>query len=44
MGPFATTMTELAAQETGIVLIDATQARTHRTASSLSLQKGGADV
>ena len=36
MGVFATTMTELAAQaqETGIVMIDATHAKAHRTASS----------
>jgi len=45
MGVFATIMTELAArgQETGIVMIDATHAKAHRTASSLAVQKGGAD-
>ena len=45
MGVFATIMTELAAQaqETEIVMIDATHAKAHRTASSLALQKGGAD-
>ena len=45
MGVFATIMTELAAkgQDTGIVMIDATHAKAHRTASSLALQKGGAD-
>ena len=44
MGVFATIMTELAAQvqETGIVMIDATHAEAHRTASSLAVQKGGA--
>lgn len=43
MGAFATIMTELAAQtrETGIVMIDATHAKAHRTASSLAVQKGG---
>ncbi|SMG19275.1 hypothetical protein SAMN02746000_01004 [Paracoccus sp. J56] len=42
MGVFATIMTEQAAeaQETGIVMIDATHARAHRTASSLAVQKG----
>jgi predicted HicB family RNase H-like nuclease len=42
---FATIMTELAAQaqETEIVMIDATHAKAHRTASSLAVQKGGAD-
>ena len=46
MGVFATILTELAAQaqQTGIVMIDATHAKAHRTASSLALQKGGADV
>ena len=45
MGVFATIMTDLAAQaqETGIVMIDATHAKAHRTASSLAVQKGGAD-
>ena len=45
MGVFATIMTELAvqAQETRIVMIDATHAKAHRTASSLAVQKGGAD-
>ena len=44
MGVFATIMTELAAQaqDTGIVMIDATHAKAHRTASSLAVQKGGA--
>jgi transposase len=45
MGVFATIMTELAAQaqDTEMVMIDATHLKTHRTASSLSVQKGGAD-
>ena len=45
MGVFATIMTDLAtrSQETEIVMIDATHAKAHRTASSLSVQKGGAD-
>lgn len=45
MGVFATIMTELAAQaqETEIVMIDATHAKAHRTASSLAVQEGGAD-
>ncbi len=45
MGVFATIMTELAgqAQETDTVMIDATHLKTHRTASSLGLQKGVAD-
>lgn len=45
MGVFATIMTELAAkaQDTKIVMIDATHAKAHRTASSLAVQKGGAD-
>lgn len=45
MGVFATIMTELAAQaqETEIVMIDATHAKAHRTASSLAVQKGGVD-
>lgn len=44
-GVFATIMTELAgqAQETDTVMIDATHLKTHRTASSLGLQKGVAD-
>lgn len=44
MGVFATIMTELAtqAQSTEIVMIDATHAKAHRTASSLAVQKGGA--
>ena len=43
MGVFATIMTELAAekQDTEIVMIDATHRKTHRTASSLAVQKGG---
>jgi transposase len=46
MGVFATIMIELAAeaQETEIVMIDATHAKAHRTASSLAVQKGGADA
>jgi len=45
MGVFARIMTELAAQaqDAGIVMIDATHAKAHRTASSLAVQKGGAD-
>lgn len=45
MGVFATIITELATkgQDTGMVMIDATHAKAHRTASSLALQKGGAD-
>jgi transposase len=45
MGVFATIMTELAAQaqDTEIVMIDATHAKAHRTASSLAVQKGGVD-
>ena len=45
MGVFATIMTQLAAQaqDTGIVMIDAPHAKAHRTASSLAVQKGGAD-
>jgi transposase len=45
MGVFATIMTELAsqAQDTEMVMIDATYLKTHRTASSLAVQKGGAD-
>ena len=41
-GVFATIVTEQAAeaQKTGIVMIDATHARAHRTASSLAVQKG----
>jgi hypothetical protein len=40
-----TIMTELAAQaqETEVVMIDATHAKAHQTASSLAVQKGGAD-
>ena len=43
MGVFATIMTELAAlaQQTETVMIDATHLKTHRTASSLALKKGG---
>lgn len=42
MGVFARIMTELAAQaqETEVVMIDATHAKAHRTASSLAVQKG----
>jgi glucuronate isomerase len=45
MGVFAAIMTELAAQaqDTGMVMIDATHPKMHRTASSLAVQKGGAD-
>ena len=45
MGVFATIMTDLAAQaqDTEMVMIDATHLKTHRTASSLAVQKGGAD-
>ena len=45
MGVFATIMIEVPAQaeETGIVMIDATHASAHRTASSLAVQKGRAD-
>ena len=46
MGVFATIMTELSAQaqRTEIVMIDATHVKAHRTASSLSVKKGGADA
>ena len=42
-GVFATIMTELAAlaRQTATVMIDATHLKTHRTASSLALKKGG---
>ena len=45
MGVFATIMTELAAraQDTEMVMFDATHLKTHRTASSLAVQEGGAD-
>lgn len=45
MGVFATIMTELAAraQETDMVMIDATHLKAYRTVSSLALQKGDAD-
>ncbi|MEY2961913.1 MAG: hypothetical protein RLZ60_1743 [Pseudomonadota bacterium] len=45
MGVFATIMTELAAQaqDTEILMIDATHAKAHRTATSMAVQKGGAD-
>lgn len=45
MGLFATIMTELAAkaQDTEIVMIDSPHAKAHRTASSLAVQRGGAD-
>ena len=44
MGVFATIMTELAgqAQQIETVMIDATHLKTHRTASSLAVKKGGA--
>ena len=43
MGVFARIMTELAAkaQQTETVMIDATHLKTHRTASSLAVKKGG---
>ncbi len=43
MGVFATIVTALAAkaQDTGMVMIDATHLKTRRTASSLAVQKGG---
>ena len=43
MGVFATIMTELAAQaqQTETMMIDATHLKTHRTASSLVVKKGG---
>ena len=46
MAVVATIMTELAAQtqDAGILMIDATHAKAHRTASSLAVQKGGAGV
>jgi len=45
MGVFATIMMELAsqAQETEPIIIDATHLKTHRTASSLAVKKGGVD-
>jgi len=45
MGVFAAIMTELAARSQDIetVMIDATHVKAHRTASSLAVQKGGAD-
>lgn len=45
MGVFARIMTGLAvaAQETDVVMIDATHLKAHRTASSLAVEKGGAD-
>ncbi len=45
MGVFATIMTELAAQaqDTEMVMIDATHLKAHRTASSLAVKKGGED-
>lgn len=45
-GVFARIMTELAAegQDTAVVMIDATHLKVHRTASSLAVQKGGADA
>jgi transposase len=45
MGVFATIMTELSAraQDTELVMIDATHLKTHRTGSSLAVKKGGAD-
>jgi hypothetical protein len=45
MGVFATIMTALAAQaqDTEMVMIDATHLKTHRAASGLTVKKGGAD-
>jgi len=45
-GVFARIMTELATdgQDTTVVMIDATHVKAHRTASSLTVQKGGADA
>jgi transposase len=45
MGVLATIMTELAAegQDIETVMIDATHLKAHRTASSLAVQKGGAE-
>lgn len=42
---FATILIELAAQaqDTEMVMIDATRLKTHLTAASLAVQKGGAD-
>ncbi len=44
-GAGAPLTTELAAQaqDTEMVMIDATHLKAHRTASSLAVQKGGAD-
>ncbi len=46
MGVFARILTELAARgdATGTLMIDATHLKTHRTASSMGLKKGGAVV
>ncbi len=43
MGVFARVLTELAAEgdATGTLMIDATHLKTHRTASSMGLKKGG---
>ena len=43
MGVFARILTELAAKgdATGTLMIDATHLKTHRTASSMGLKKGG---
>jgi transposase len=43
MGVFATIMTEMAVQgqDTEMVMIDATHLKSHRTASSMAVQKGG---
>lgn len=45
MGVFTRIMAELAAEgrDTEMVMIDATHLKAHRTASSLALEKGGAD-
>ena len=46
MGVFVRILTELAAQgdETGTLMIDATHLKTHRTAFSMGLKKGGVDA
>ena len=46
MGVFARILTELAAQgdATGTLMIDATNLKTHGTASSMGLKKGGVDA
>jgi len=46
MGVFARILTELAARSdaTGTLMIDATHLKSHRTASSMGLKKGGVDA